>query len=198
MMSQNELESMRSQLNNLNVNQWINHELFSFNWWIILLFNTVLFGLLILLTDRRKTSAIAIAFLISLSIVGLFDETGTYFGWWSYPYEFVPFSARFNAVNFFAIPSIIALMYQWFTRWRSFLLATVIFSVIISYIGEPVFVLLGIYKLNTWTYTRSFLVMLFIPIVVKYLTDVISKNRARNEHDDDLNINWFRRKEKIN
>ncbi|MGG1514277.1 CBO0543 family protein [Paenibacillus oryzisoli] len=196
-MTQNEMESMQSQLNTLNTSHWYNHELFTSNWWIILLFNFVLFGLLILLADRRRTSTIAVAFLIALAIVGTFDETGTYMGRWIYPYEFLPFSARLNAVNFLAIPSIIALVYQWFTRWSSFLLATVIYSILNSYIGEPIFVHLGIYKLTNWTYTGSFLVMLLIPIVVKYLTDVISQNRASNKNDLDLNINWLRRKEKI-
>lgn len=198
-MPQDEIESTRAHVNKMDTTQWLNHELFSLNWWIIVIFNVVLFALLVFLADRRRTSQIAVSFLIAYAIVGFFDESGEYFGWWSYPYELIPFSARFNAVNFFAIPSIIALVYQWFTRWSSFLLATVVYAAVNSYVGEPIFVMLGIYKLNTWTYTGSFLVMIVIPVLVKYLTDVITHNKDHIEDDSDstITINGFRRKEKL-
>lgn len=196
-MNENEIDALNLQVHKMEMNQWINHELFSLNWWIIVGFNIFFLITLVILADRRRTLNIVVAFLFAFIIVGTFDEIGGYFQWWSYPYELIPFSGRFNAVDFFAIPSIIAIIYQWFSRWGSFMVATLIYSVLNSYIGEPLFVFLGIYKLKTWTYTGSFLIMLVIPLIVKFLTDLLSQHYAQENNDREWNLHWLRRKEKI-
>jgi hypothetical protein len=192
-----EIDQLSQKVNTMEMDWWIKDDLFSLQWWVIVIVNVFFFALFLFFIDRKRTLKITVAFLIGFSIVGSSDEIGDYFHLWSYPHEFIPFSGRFNAVDFFVIPSIFALMYQKFRTWRSFLIADVIISSLNSYIGERIFVLLGIYKLNNWTYTKSFLVLFVIAILIKAIVDSIGENRLQVPADREVTFNFFKRKQKV-
>lgn len=165
---QEKINKLTDKLNQLEMDWWINHDLFSFQWWIILIVNVVFFILFL-----TRIFEISITFIIAFVLVGIIDDIGEYFGLWDYPHQFIQFTARFNAVDFALVPSIIALIFQMFSKWRYFLIADFSFSSINSFIGVPIFVYLGLYKLHNWNYLYSFLTLFVAVILVKIIVDFI-------------------------
>lgn len=119
--------------------------------------------------DKRSFSAAR--FFISFDIVGLVDEFGKFFNLWCYPHQMIPFTDRFNTVDFAIIPVSIALVYQFFSKWKFFFIAHAVNSAIIAFIGIPLFRALHLYELLNWTIFYSFLTVFIIGLVVKIISD---------------------------
>ncbi|WP_307437260.1 CBO0543 family protein [Bacillus sp. V2I10] len=171
---------MTSTLHQLEMDYWINHDLFSFQWWAILIMNAIFLILFILLIDRQRILLITLAFMISYVINNIFDDIGEYFQLWSHPHQLVQFLSPVATVEFIIVPSIMALMYQMFSRWKFFLIVDFIVSLIISFIVQPIFVYLNIYKLHNWTYFYSLLVLFVIGVVVKIIVDFIKMKQLNH------------------
>ncbi|WP_248930003.1 CBO0543 family protein [Paenibacillus hamazuiensis] len=178
---QNQIDNMLSSAHQMERNWWLTNDLFTFPWWVIVFVNAFFLVLFIMFIDRRRTRQITLALLFGYAIVGVFDQTGKYFMLWSYPHQLVPFVANFNAVNFLAVPCIFAIMYQKFMSWKTFVIADLLAALVNAYIAEPIFVALGIYKLNQWSYTGSFIVLFLIGLAVKAITDGFGKESYSNE-----------------
>jgi hypothetical protein len=160
---------------------WLQKDLFSAHWWSIVILNLVLFILFLFLIDRYRILLISFAFMIAYTVIGIADEVGSYFDLWSYPHQFVVFTHRFNAVDFAAIPVIMALIYQFFSKWKYYLIAMIVMSATISFIGVPIFVAVGLYKLENWNYFYSFLVMILLFIVMKWIVDFVWKRDGASQ-----------------
>ena len=156
---------------------WLNHDLFSAQWWAILILNAIFLILFILLIDRQRLLLISLTFMVSIFLIGLIDETGNFFNKWNYPHQFVPFSSRFNAVDFALIPVTISLIYQTFSRWIFFLVAFLIVDIIIAFIGIPIFVYFHLYQPHNWNYFSSFIVLYLVGIMIKWIVDFILKRK---------------------
>lgn len=175
-----EIEKAASTLHQIEMDYWIHHTLFSFQWWVILILNVIFLLLFLLFIDRQRILLIALAFMISYVIVSISDDVGEYFQLWSYPHQLLQFLAPLTSVEFIIVPSIMALMYQMFSKWKFFLIADFIVSIIISFIVQPIFVYLDIYKLHNWTYFYSLLVLFVIGAVVKIIIDFIKMKQLNH------------------
>ncbi|MFC0272588.1 CBO0543 family protein [Metabacillus herbersteinensis] len=168
-----EIESITSTLHQMEMDYWINHDLFSFHWWVILIMNAIFLILFLFFIDRQRILLITLAFMVAYVINTIFDDIGEYFQLWSHPHQLVQFLTPIATVEFIVVPSIMALMYQVFSRWKFFIIADFIVASIISFIVQPIFVYLDLYKLHNWTYFYSFVVLLVIGIIVKIVMDFI-------------------------
>jgi hypothetical protein len=168
-----EIERITSTLHQMEMDYWIHHDLFSIHWWVILILNAIFLILFLLFIDRQRILLITIAFLISYIINTISDDIGEYFLLWSHPHQLVQFLAPLTTVEFIIVPSIMALMYQTFSRWKFFVIADFFVASIISFIVQPIFVYTDLYKLHNWTYFYSMGVLFLIGIVVKIFTDFI-------------------------
>lgn len=191
-----EIDNLTNKLHQMEMTWWLNHTLFTFNWWFILLVNLFFFIAFLIFMDRGSVLRITLALLFCFVIVGTVDQIGQFISLWSYPHEFFVFTENFNAVDFLAVPSIFALMYQMFTTWRMFLVANLFICLINAYIAEPIFVALGIYKLDHWSYFGSLVTLFFIAIVVKALTDLVANSRDNYTKDYSPTQKVWNRKQK--
>ncbi|MFC4801847.1 CBO0543 family protein [Neobacillus sp. GCM10023253] len=166
-------DKMGSKYHSLQTDIWLHHDLFSLGWCSIVIINVLFFILFILLIDRYRTLLISFAFVVSFVIVGFGNEVGSYFDFWSYPHQFLIFTHRFNAVDFAVVPVIMALTYQYFSKWKPYFVATVIMSAIMCFIGIPIFVFFGLYKLENWNYFYSFLVTILMFLILKIIADFV-------------------------
>ncbi|QGQ47856.1 CBO0543 family protein [Metabacillus sediminilitoris] len=170
------IEEMTNALHKIEMEHWMNHDLFSIQWWSILLLNAILLIIFILFIDRQRILLISLAFMISYALTTVFDDIGEYFLLWSHPYQLVQFLSPLASVEFIVVPSIMALMYQTFSKWKFYLIADLIVVGIISFIVQPIFVYTDLYKLHNWTYFYSFIVLFIIGIIGKMVMDFI-KNK---------------------
>ncbi|MGE7216828.1 CBO0543 family protein [Priestia koreensis] len=169
------VQQLKTQINNLELRYWYEQDVFSPHWWVVLIISALFVLLLCLLIDRQRVIFIWLVFFISFLLAGLVDEFGTYFGLWSYPHQFLIFTSRFNTVDFSIIPVTLTLVYQFFSKWSFFLIAHIIVSAIIGFIGVPLFVHFNLYQLNQWSYWNSFLTVLALGMIVKLISDAIDQ-----------------------
>jgi hypothetical protein len=175
-------EKLGSKYHRMLNELWLHEDLFSGHWWSIVIINIILLIIFFILIDRYRILLISFAFMIAYTVVGIADEVGSYFDLWSYPHQLVVFTHRFNAVDFAAIPVIMALVYQFFTKWKNYLIAMIIMSAIISFIGVPLFVTFGLYRLEHWHYFYSFLVMVLMFVVMKWFVDFVGNKAEKFPH----------------
>ncbi|MGO4277212.1 hypothetical protein AB4Z22_46525, partial [Paenibacillus sp. TAF58] len=65
-----------------------------------------------------------------------------------------------------------------------------------AFIAEPIFVALGIYKLDHWSYFGSLVTLFLIAIVVKALTDLVANSRDNYTNDYSPTQKVWNRKQK--
>lgn len=193
----NEIEELNVKESRMELDYWLQHDIFSFQWWIIVIINVLFVALLLIFMDRKRTLSTTLAFLTGFIIVGVVDQVGKFFDLWRYPHQLLPFTENLNAVDFFVVPSIFAYMYQKFSTWKSFLIADLVASFVISYVGEPIFVSIGMYELVKWSYWESVLVLFPIGILVKAFVDMSQSNLLHFDVDRELVIDFNHRKKKI-
>jgi hypothetical protein len=172
-----EIERMTSTLHQMEMDYWIHHDLFNIHWWVILIMNAIFLILFLTLIDRQRILLITLSFMIAYVINTIFDDIGEYFQLWSHPHQLVQFLSPLATVEFIVVPSIMALTYQMFSRWKFFFIADFIVASIISFIVQPIFVYIGLYKLHNWTYFYSLVVLFVIGIFVKIIMDFIKRKQ---------------------
>jgi hypothetical protein len=178
----NQIDKMGSKYHSMLTDLWLRHDLFSLQWWFIIILNVLFLILLFVLIDRYRILLISLAFMIAYSIVGIADEVGSFFDAWSYPHQLIVFTHRFNAVDFAAIPAMLALVYQFFSKWKNYWIASILVSAVISFIGIPLFVFFGLYKIENWNYFYSFLVMILLFVLTKAISDFVGKKAEKYPH----------------
>jgi len=67
------------------------------------------------------------------------------------------------------------LIYQYFTKWKPFITANIVSAAIFTFIGEPLFVMLGIYELIKWKHIYSFPIYIILAIIFKAILNSIMK-----------------------
>ncbi|KML30072.1 hypothetical protein M3592_08945 [Priestia aryabhattai] len=168
------IKMMQQVLNEKEFSYWVHQDLFSFQWWLIVVINALFLLLFYFFIDRQRLFFMLLVFFISFDIVGLVDEFGKFFNLWCYPHQMLPFTDRFNTVDFAIIPVSIALVYQFFSKWKFFFIAHIITSAVIAFIGIPIFKALYLYQLLNWSMFYSFLTVFVMGIVVKMISDWIA------------------------
>lgn len=167
------IESLFRQSSKLKIDYWLAHDLFGLSWWFILIVNLISLIFLFIFIDRKRVQLIMIAFLVSFTVISYLNELGHFFGFWSYPHQLLAFFQSFNAVDFAVIPVIITLIYQYFDKWSSYMISTLVISAILGFIAVPIFVHFDLYKLHNWNSLYSFLALVGSGCLVKILVDFI-------------------------
>ncbi|MFJ7729687.1 CBO0543 family protein [Neobacillus sp. NPDC097160] len=167
------IESLFRQSSKLKIDYWLAHDLFGVHWWFILIVNLISLIFLFIFIDRKRFQLILIAFLVSFTVISYLNELGHFYGFWSYPHQFLAFFQSFNAVDFAVLPVIITLIYQYFNKWSIYMVLTMVMSAIIGFIAVPIFVHFDLYKLQNWNSFYSFLTLVVSCCLVKILVDFI-------------------------
>ncbi len=171
-----QVEERRSQLMQIEMEYWL-QDVFSAHWWFLILINLFFLILLITLIDKHRIFLMTITFLISFILIGIVNEIGNYFGFWSYPHQFLGFLQSFNAVDFITIPVILTLIYQTFSKWKYYLIFSVIIFAFIGFIAIPILTYFNFYNLHKWNNFCSFLTLLISGCLIKFFIDLF-KTRA--------------------
>lgn len=166
-MTLHDVNEARHHLMQTEMAYWRENNLFSGHWWFILIINLLFLVVFIMVIDRSRYTMSAFCLLLSFCLVAFVNEIGNYFGYWSYPYQFIGFLESFNAVDFMTIPVVYALTYQYFTKWKAYLIALLLVSALIGFVGMPIFVHFNFYDLHHWSPFLSFVLLFIIGVVIK-------------------------------
>ncbi|MGG3468732.1 CBO0543 family protein [Neobacillus pocheonensis] len=124
--------------------------LFSFNWWVLLILTIVPWLVWWKVVDRKRIVEIFFyGSLVSIHSI-LLDDIGSYFLLWIYKYQLVPINPRLNPIDLTIMPVTYMFVYQYFNKWKTFLVAQMILALGATFLAEPLFMWMDIYKPLKW------------------------------------------------
>ncbi|NHM30763.1 CBO0543 family protein [Neobacillus terrae] len=175
------IHSKHTELEKMENQYWQNHDLFSFQWWLLLLVLIVPWIIWVKFVDRKRIKEILLFGVLLIILIGLMDDIGVNLSLWSYPYKLTYLVSRLSAVDYGMIVVMHMFIYQKFKKWKSFLIANAVLAAIFAFIFEPISVRLGIYKLDNWKYIYSFPIYILKASLVKWIIDKCLEKMKRTE-----------------
>lgn len=173
------LENTQKELVGIRYDYWLNHTLFSFQWWLLLVIFIVPWIIWWKFVDKKRLMEILLQGITVAHLVFVLDAIGKESGLWGYEHNLEPLFNRFLPVDASALPVFYMLIYQYFPKWRLFIIVHVLFAGIFAFIFEPLAVWLDIYQPHHWKFIYSFPIYIFIPIFMKMFMEKI-KGKERN------------------
>lgn len=154
-LSQKILEATEA-LKQLSLEHWFHYELFTWQWWIKLIYLILPILLLIKLLDRRRVFEILTYGLMISLISTVIDVAGLNLTLWHYPIRFLPIGF-FVVHDLLFIPIISMLLFQYCNSWKSFSTANLLLAAAGAFIEEPLAIWIRIYQPLHWKHLYSFL-----------------------------------------
>lgn len=170
------LIKLSREYRNAEIETWLHESLFTFNWWL-LLFTTLTFIIIwvIILNKKRMIEIIVFGLMVELIALGA-DVIGDFLVLWKYRYLLLPFPTILE-IHTAQMPIFYMIIYQYFTKWKTFLIAITIMALIFAFILEPLTAWLDIYRLYHWKYWYSFLPYIIIGVVLKFIIGKLKKKQ---------------------
>lgn len=163
-----EIEKHYVQLRWLWLDYWTEEVVFTYQWWIMIFILLIPFFLWLKLVDKTRIREISLVGLLVSCIALILDQIGTSLGFWTYPFTLTPLERDLWAVaDFSVIPFFYMMLYQWFPKWKTYIVGMIIFSLFAAFVGETIFQWLGIYKLLKWKHIYSVLPYILLGVFVK-------------------------------
>lgn len=164
-----DVQLVRGQLSELALRHWLQHDLFNFNWWISLILTILPWIIWWRIADRSRVFEIfAYGLLIGIMSTVL-DVIGADLLLWGYPNKLLSMIPPLVPADLSVIPVFFMLIYQVFSSWRTFLIATTVIALVFSFVAEPIFVWLNFYAVERWEYYYSFPIYILMAVIGKWI-----------------------------
>lgn len=169
-------ENLKAALKNLNlhhenvrqdINQWVNNELFTWNWWVLVVLILLPLIIWIKVVDRKRLLEFLLVWTLVIISTSYLDAIGVDLKFWVYPNQFLPITPRAIPFDIFMVGITYMLLYQFFSTWKTYFIALLIMAFTFAFIGEPMSHLLNLVYYIKWQYYYSFLYYIVIGITVK-------------------------------
>ncbi len=113
-------------------------------------------------------------------IILLIDEVGSELTLWTYPVKIVPIFPRLMTLSSSLAPTVYMLLYQYFPRWKGFILADIITSVIITLILLPLAARWNFIVFLNWKHIYSTLIFITAAIISKLLIEFVNSLESKS------------------
>jgi len=171
-----EIKAEKLKLIELSYSHWLQHDLFTLNWWILFLSTIIPYFIWWRFVDKHRFFELVSYGLICACIAMTLDVMGTEMLLWDYPDKFLPWIPPLIPADLVVIPISAMLIYQSFSEWTSFLFANILWAVGFAYIIEPLFAYLGMFALGpNWFHTYSFIGFLIFGMFLKLCMTILKK-----------------------
>ncbi|WP_088104216.1 CBO0543 family protein [Halalkalibacter urbisdiaboli] len=160
--------SKENELMNEKFQIWLEHSLFSWQWWfgLILLFISIIFWIRFRKQDSTHRLLYSGFFVVIFS--SFFDLLGASIGLFHYHYELFPFSSNYLPWSIAILPISIMTVLQIKPNVNPFL-KSAIYSAVIAFIALPLLHLIGVYHPVKWHYFYSFLILFVLYLMAYFL-----------------------------
>ncbi len=169
------IQELQSESIEMQIYSWTHNELFSFQWWLLMAIFIVPWFIWWKFVDRKRLKEILLYGFFVLTVVTFIDEVGCQLNLWEYQYDIEPLFPRLIPVNFTALPIIFMFIYQYFSEWKPFIIASVLMSAVLSFIAENILEWVGIYVLFKWENYYSMPIYIIIGVSLKWLLEIVMK-----------------------
>jgi hypothetical protein len=150
-----------------DINHWLNHELFTWNWWVLVAFILIPLIIWLIVVDRKRILEVILVWTLVIIPTSYLDAIGVDLKFWVYPVQFLPITPRALPFDVFMVGITFMLLYQFFNSWRSYLIALFIMALVFAFIGEPISKRLNLVYYIKWKYYYSFLYYVSLGVTVR-------------------------------
>lgn len=171
--SDEQVVEMTKQATQAQMEFWRHETLFHWQFCFLLAVLIIPWFIWYKLSDKKRFLSLGLFLLLYMVLTITFDEVLTALSLRYYPHKFIPLLTRLTATDYTVVPLLFTIAYQWFASWKRFLLAITVVAMFISFAGEPLFKLLGLYVLINWKYYYGFPIFLAMALLSKWLVDTI-------------------------
>lgn len=147
--------------------EWLQGDLLNFQWQILL-------GLYLLTTwlwwkkvDKARLAEMVFHSVLIILIVIILDELGEEMSLWYYTVDLVPLFPPITAIDLSCLPLVYMLIYQHTRHWKTFILASIVMSIVFYFVCEPIFVWSGVYQLLAWRYYYGLPLYFLIGVITR-------------------------------
>ncbi len=168
-----EILEVQNKVVAMQIQDWLKHDMFTYQFWLLVILLVFPWFIWWKFADRKRLVEILLYGLFVATFATIFDELGAQLNLWEYPIDIEPLFPRLIPINLTALPVIYMFIYQYFSEWKSFLMANVVMAAILSFIAENIFEWLGIYEMLKWEHYYSFPIYILMALFLKWLMKLI-------------------------
>lgn len=170
----------------LRYDHWIQYEVFTGIWWLLLCTWILPWIIWLYLLKKKQIAEIFSYGVTIMFITTILDGTGAFHGLWTYPIKVIPFTPHLESIDWGILPVTYMLVYQYYPKWKGFIITHIIVATVYSFVGEPFLMKnLGLYIQLQWENSYSFPIYLALAIIpraiIKYLYDIEGKSQVDGE-----------------
>lgn len=159
----------RIALKTINLKHWLELNLFSPVWWLMLIIFIATWFIWWKLVNKTKLLEIVTYGLLVAFLFTILDFIGAEYVLWGYPNMILPLMPSLFVADLGSFPVIYMLIYQYFPDWIKFTIAITIASSFLAFIAEPIAVSLDIYQMNNWQHLYSFPIYIALALILKWI-----------------------------
>lgn len=165
-----DVEKVREQLSEVTRQYWTAHNLFTWQWWLLIVLSIVPWLVWWKLVNKQRMIEIALFGAFVALLASILDVIGTNVLFWGYPQQPLWFLIPpLLPIDLTIMPVEHMLLYEYFPRWKGFILALIVVAVISAFLLEPLFSLCGLYKLYSWQYAYSVPIYILKALLAKLI-----------------------------
>ncbi|MYL54939.1 hypothetical protein GLW08_16515 [Pontibacillus yanchengensis] len=156
---------------------WFNNNLFHFSWWAIIILNIISIFVLWKLIDKKRLFELLTLGGITVYMGVIIDTITTNYVLTGYPTSLLPIFPSFFVSTNFILPSVYILIYQHFSSWKKYLIATIIFGVV-GVLFEGFYRWMEVYEYINWNIFYSFITYVLLGIILKLIMNFFKKQQV--------------------
>ena len=143
------------ELNKIQDMYWVNHTLFTWQWWVGILLTIVPWVLWIIIRNKDSSNRLLFVGFFVMIFTSYLDFIGVEYGLWYYEYKVLPTIPAYIPWDFSLFPVAIMLLLQYKPNFSPYI-KSILFGASSAFIGEPFFASIKLYSPINWRYLYSF------------------------------------------
>jgi hypothetical protein len=176
-----QIVELEKQLVQIKIEYWLKEDLFSPQWWLMLAVLVIPWIIWWKYVDRSRILPITLLGMFILILSSYLDAIGSELTLWQYNKMLLPLWSRLISVDFSVMPVTYMFIYQNFTKWRTFSVASVALALLFAFLAEPIVAWLGIYQPNAWSHWYSFVIYILLAFFTRMIVEKIVTRSNSNE-----------------
>lgn len=168
-----ELQQQMQKVNELMIDNWIKHFIFSTKWWVLLLLSIVPWFLWWKIVDKNRLKEILLYGLFIIIVSTFLDVIGWNYSLWFYPDTLLGLCTPLFPIDYTLLPISYMIAYQYFIKWKPFSIVILVMAFCFAFVIEPLTEVLNLYKTLNWEHFYSFPIYFLIGIFFKWLVSKI-------------------------
>ncbi|TVY08806.1 CBO0543 family protein [Paenibacillus cremeus] len=178
--SYDEVQNERAHLSELSYQHWIHDDFLTWKWWLLLVLSILPWIIWWKFTDKtRRQESLLYGTLITIFAIAL-DNVGTELLWWGYPDKLFQMIPPLFPADISLVPTSMMMIYQLCSSWRTFLISNTVFAAFLAFVGEPIFIWLDYYELNSWKLVYSFLFYIIAGVLAKWIIQQTADRKVQS------------------